>query len=58
MPRLYTKEAAIAAGVEQSHGDDLINALNELFDIVESTGDVTFQEILDRLDAVETAAGI
>lgn len=55
MPRLYTKEAAIAAGVSPSTGADLIDAINELFALVETTGEITLQDIDDRLSTVENA---
>jgi hypothetical protein len=58
MPRLYTKEAALAAGVEPSDGDDLINAINELFELVDNSGDITLQDLLDRLVPLEQAAGV
>lgn len=54
-PRLYTKEAAIAAGVAPSTGEDLINAINELFALVETDTDITLQDIDDRLTTLENA---
>ncbi len=53
MPRLYTKEAAIAAGVHVSTGKDVIDAVNELHATVFTDDGATLEYLLARIEALE-----
>lgn len=53
MPRLYTKEAATAAGVHVSTGKDVIDAVNELHSTVFTDSGTTLEHLLARVAALE-----
>jgi hypothetical protein len=57
-PRLYTKEAAIEAGVHVSTGKDVIDAVNELHALTHTDSGLTLEALFEMIKALQNGGEI